>query len=186
MNTKSKVLVLITSALIVGLTMCSLLLYAASQRRKVFDKYEMANEKFRIRVTAYHEHVPFTLPGARYVFQSAPIGSENWNEILTVSVDDAIPIPRDQSSFVLDHVGYMFFSNYYMVTIDSGRTWSVWDANKDLPVEHKQYNLWPAVKKVKMRADGVGTMTLYQWISKEDKGPDLVTSDYGEHWTIDH
>lgn len=187
MKTKSKVYFLVTLSLVVGISAGSLLLYGASQRSKAFDEFEVANTDFRIRVTAYHEFFQYALPGARYVFQSTAVGSEDWHEIMTFKADQAISIPRDQVRFVNGRVAYGFIGNYYMATSDSGRTWSVWDANKELPVKQimERYNLWPAIKEIDMQPDGTGRMTLYQYVTKAEKGPDLHTSDYGRHWTIE-
>jgi|SRR5882672_628092 len=186
MRTRKKTYILVTLALVVGIFACSILLYAASQRSKAFDKFEVANSEFRIRVTAYREFVPFALPGARYVFQSAAVGSEDWHEIITYKADQVMSMPGDQIRFVLNHVAYVFIGNYYIVTTDSGRTWFVWDANKELPVEEfmKRYNLWPAIKEIDMQSDGTGKMTLYQYLDKRERGPVLLTSDYGHHWTL--
>jgi hypothetical protein len=187
MKSKSKVYILVLLTFVFGIFVCSILLYAASQRPKVIDKYEIANEEFRIRVTAYQEHSSYALPGARYVFQSAAVASEDWHEILIYKTDQPIPIPRNQIRFVHDRVAYIFVGNYYAVTTDSGRTWFVWDANKELPVEEfmQRYNLWPAVKEINMQSDGTGRMTLHQYITKSERGPDLYTSDYGHHWILD-
>jgi hypothetical protein len=81
-------------------------------------------------------------------------------------------IPHDQIRFVLDHVAYVFIGNFYMVTTDSGRTWFVWDANKELPAEQfmQRYNLWPAIKEMNVQSDGTGTMRLYSYLNKREIG----------------
>jgi hypothetical protein len=97
-------------------------------------------------------------------------------------------IPRDQIRLMNDRVAYAFIGNYYMATTDSGRTWFVWDANTELPVEQimDRYNLWPAVKTIEMQSDGAGRMTLYQYSNERERGPDLHTLDFGRRWTMDH
>ena len=188
MKSKSHVYILVILALVVGISICSIFLYGASQRSKAFDKFEMANAEFRMRVTAYHEFAPYALPGARYVFQSSAAGSEDWHEILTFKADQAISIPRNQIRLMNDRVAYAFIGNYYMATTDSGRTWFVWDANTELPVEQMmdRYNLWPAITTIDMQSDGAGRMTLYQYSNERKRGPDLHTLDFGRRWTMDH
>jgi hypothetical protein len=165
----------------------SVLLYASSQRRKAFDEFEVAGPTFRIRVSAYHDSAPLSLPGALYVFRSAPLNSESWHEILTYKADEPVSITDDRIRFVHNHIAYAYLGNYYMVTTDSGSKWFVWDANKQLPVQEimQQRNLWPAIKAIEMQPDGRGTMTLFPYLNKGEKGPSLKTSDYGYHWSID-
>lgn len=186
MQGKSRVYIFVTLTLMVGISACSIFLYAASQHRKAFDELEVANAKFRMRVTAYDEVAPFALPGARYVFQSAPLTSTAWIDVLTVKADQAAPIPRNQIRFVSNEIGYFFIDNYYTVTTDGGRTWFVWDANKELPVRQfiKDYNLWPAIKEIHLDSTGAGRMTLYQYLSEREKGPELFTLDFGRHWAL--
>ena len=154
-------------------------------RDMMFDQFEAANPTFKIRVTAYNERFVFP-PGSYYAFESAPSGSNVWKTIITVPTDQAEPIPRNQIQFVNNHIAYIFFGSYYMVTIDGGGTWLLWDANKELPVEQfmKEYNLWPAIKEVELKADGTGKMTLSEIQKERGKGPALFTTNYGQHWSI--
>lgn len=172
---------------LIGISAGSAMLYAPSQRRKAFDEFEVAGATFRIRVSAYHDSATLALPGTIYVFRSAPLNSENWQEILTYKADEPVLIKDDHIRFVQDHIAYAYLGNYYLVTIDNGNKWFIWDANKELPVQQimQQHNLFPAIKAVEMQSDGRGTMTLYPYLNKAEKGPNLKTSDYGYHWSID-
>lgn len=171
---------------LIGISAGSVLLYASSQRGKAFDEFEVAGATFRVRVSAYRDSAPFALPGATYVFRSAPLNSENWQEILTYKADEPVPINDAHIRFVQNHIAYAYLGNYYLVTIDSGNKWFVWDANKELPVQQimQQHNLFPAIKAIEMQPDGIGTMTLSPYLNKGEKGPNLKTSDYGYHWSI--
>jgi hypothetical protein len=53
-----------------------------------------------------------------------------WREILTVRTDEPISIPRENIRFVDDQICLFFHDNYYAVTSDSGRSWSIWDAQE--------------------------------------------------------
>ena len=181
---KKKVLLILT--FFVGISLCTILLYGASQRAKPFDRFEIANSDFKIRVTGYHESDLYALPGARYVFQSAAADSDIWHEIMSFKADQAGPIRRDQIRFVNTQVAYAFIDRYYMVTTDGGREWYAWDANKELDSEKimGSYNLWPTIEKITMEADGNGLMTLKQYLKDRGTGPQLQTSDYGRHWNF--
>lgn len=167
-----------------------LLVWAAypfgSQGLRALDRWEAANATFKVRVTVYAGK-EFPAPGVSYVFQSAPADSDDWQAIVAIPADQPISKRNDWFRFVSEGVGYTFLGSHYMVTTDGARTWFVWDANKEVPVEEfmQRHNLWPAVEEVEVRPDGGGRMTLYRYLSGRERGPDLRTTDYGRHWTID-
>ena len=74
-------------------------------------------------------------------------------------------------------------SSYYAVTTDSGRTWSIWDAQKDLA--YRQHNLWPSIKEVHLQTDGARKMTLPPLSDQARERPPLYTTDYGRHWSVE-
>lgn len=154
----------------------------SSERGAVIDRWEISNAEFKVSVTAYRERALFT-PGAFYVFQSALKDSDAFHEVLTVRTDDPIPIPREKIRFVDNQSAYFFMSRYYAVTTDRGRTWSIWDAEKDLA--YRQHNLWPSIKEVRMEIGGAGTMTLPPLVDQAGEVPLLYTNDYGRHWSVD-
>lgn len=190
MNKKAPSFFLVATIVIIMIVVSAggLLLYASSQRHRAFDEFEVTGTTFRIMVSAYHDSSPFALPGAVYVFRSAPLHSEKWQEILRYKADEPVSLKDGHIRFVQDHIAYAYLGNYYLVTIDSGNKWFVWDANKQLPVQQvmQQHNLFPSIKAIEMQPDGRGTMTLYPYLNKPEKGPNLTTSDYGYHWSIDH
>src|SRR5213080_998106 len=67
------------------------------------ETWETSNQRFRIRVDNHAEEHAF-LPGAYYVFRSAPAGSDSWRDIMTFRHDDPGPIRREQVRFVNDRV----------------------------------------------------------------------------------
>ncbi|NOT58764.1 MAG: hypothetical protein HOP19_00925 [Acidobacteria bacterium] len=144
------------------------------------EVYDTANHSFRIRVSRYAERNGGLVPGAYYVFQSAPLNSEKWRDIMTFRHDDPNPIPRDQIRFVNDNVGYVFMGWMYAVTTDGGASWAVWDAQQDLPKwQCCNYRL---IGDVKLAADGLGTMTLNPIPERSGEVPQLYTRDYSRHW----
>jgi hypothetical protein len=165
---------------------CGLALWAiytfSSDRGREIDRWEVANAEFRIRVTTYREKALFT-PGAFYVFESALADADDWHEILTLRTDEAVPIPRDRVRFLDNQIAYFFMSNSYAVTTDRGRSWSVWDAKKDLA--YSQHNLWPSIKEVHIDSGGTGKMTLPPLVDQAGTVPPLHTNDYGRNWYVE-
>jgi len=79
------------------------------------ERFTTQNDQFRIRVTAHAETASF-VPGAYYVFESAPTGSDHWHRITVFRHDDPVPIPRDQIRFVSARTGCIFMGWIYAVT----------------------------------------------------------------------
>src|ERR1043165_2671024 len=133
---------------------------AQSSMGEIVESWETANQTFRVRIDLRPERASFAqvLAGAYYVFQSAPVGSNNWHEIMTFHHGDPVPIPREQVHFVNDRVGYIFMGWMYAVTTDGGATWSVWNAQNDL--SHWQCCNYRLIKDVHLESDGTGIMTL--------------------------
>jgi hypothetical protein len=148
---------------------------------RVIESWETSNQTFKVRVDSHAEENTF-VGGAYYVFRSAPSGSDAWREIMTFRHDDPNPIPRDQVHFVNDRVGYVFMGWMYAVTTDSGASWTVWDAEKDLPKwDCCNYRL---IATVKIEASGTGTMILDPIHQRQGEVRQLHTKDFGQHWNL--
>lgn len=151
-----------------------------SRRGQITDTWETANKTFKVRVRRYAEDNGGFVAGAYYVFESAPLGSENWAQIMTFRHDDPVEIPREQVRFVNDQIGYAFMVYKYAVTVDAGRTWFTWYAVKDLP----DWRLTrPVIDNVEIDPDGKGIMMLTQLATRSKGAAVLRTLDYGRHWT---
>ena len=150
-------------------------------RGGAFEIKEIASDSFKIRITAYEEKGVF-LPGAFYVFESSPIGSGDWREVLSIRSDDPNPIPRDVAGIVNQQTGYIFMHNLYAVTTDGARTWTIWDAAKEL--QNRQDIFSRSIEEVEIAADGAGRMRLYRF---PDTSPAIYlrTSDFGRHWSVE-
>ena len=145
------------------------------------ETWETANPTFKVRVAQHTERFAW-LGGAYYVFQSSPSDSNTWREIMTFRHDDPVPIPRDRVHFVNARVGYVFMGWMYAVTIDSGSTWSVWNAQTDLPNwDCCNYRL---IGNVNIEPDGTGTMILNPIPQRRGEVPQLHTNDFGRHWSL--
>ena len=150
-------------------------------RGPAFETKEIASNSFKIRITAYEERGVWLLPGAFYVFESSPIGSNAWREVMSIHADDPNPIPRNVGGIINEQTGYIYMHNLYALTTNGARTWSIWDAAKEL---HDRQDIFSrSIEVVEVATDGAGRMRLYTF-SKESPTY-LVTKDYGQHWSVE-
>jgi len=160
---------------------CALFAGPAQGRGAVLEKWQTENKAFKVRVISYAEKGA-NVNGAYYVFESTAGSSNAWREIVTFRHDDQPKIPADQVRFVNDQIGYLFMGWTYAVTTDSGVSWSVWDATKDL--SNWQCCNYRLIRDVQLSADGAGTMTLNPIPQRQGEVPELHTRDYGRHWMV--
>lgn len=146
---------------------------------RVVDVYEADNGVFRIRVTAYAEKRGF-VSGAYYLFQCSSKSVDDWRKIMVFRHDDAIPIRRDQIHFLAASSAYLFMGWMYAVTVDGGKSWSVWNAEEDL-VGWRCCN-YEYLQGVDLGRDGNGIMHLDTNRDVGVKLRCLYTQDYGRHW----
>ncbi|MEO6724282.1 MAG: hypothetical protein ABIP14_03180 [Blastocatellia bacterium] len=144
----------------------------------MIETWETSNSHFKLRITARIEKNGF-LPGGYYLFQSAPLSSNTWQDIATFRHDDPIEIRKNQVGFINDQTAYVFMGWIYAVTTDKGQTWSVWDAKKDLP--YWQCCNYKLVREINLSLDGVGTMKLNPIPSRSGEVSELRTKDFGRH-----
>lgn len=146
----------------------------------IAETWETSNGKFKVRIDRHYEENGGFVPGAYYVFHSAPDGSDTWRDVMIFRHDDPVPIPRNQVRFLNDRVSYVFMGWMYAVTTDGGANWSVWSAQTDLPKwDCCNYRL---IGNVNIGEDGTGTMILNTIPQRQGEVPQLHTNDYGRHW----
>jgi hypothetical protein len=158
---------------------CGVFTNWAQHRGAVIETWRGENNTFRIRVTSYMEKGSL-VTGAYYVFESAKLSSNDWGEIVTFRHDDRPKIPANQVRFLSDQTGYLYMGWVYAVTTDSGTTWWVWDAKKDLP--NWQCCNYDLIRNVTIANDGSGMMRLNPIQDRRGEVSELRTSDYGKHW----
>src|SRR5258708_3289165 len=105
----------------------------STKTSKINETWEVSDNSFKVKATAYAEENGTFVAGAFYDFQSNATGTDTWREIMTFRHDDPVPIPREQIRFVSDQIGYVFMGWAFAVTTNGGSSWSVWTAEKDLP-----------------------------------------------------
>jgi|SRR5215475_13334149 len=150
------------------------------QPGEITETYETANQSFKIRVNRHAEINGGFVGGAYYVFQSAAIGSDSWQKVMTFRHDDPVEIQRDHLRFINNQIGYAFMGWTYAVTTDSGHSWFVWNAEKELP--RWQCCNYRLIEEVNLAEDGKGTMKLSPIPGRSGEVHELQTMDYGKHW----
>ncbi len=125
------------------------------------------------------------LPGAHYTFLSRRGNSENWQEIMTFRYDDPIGVSSENIHIVNDKVAYIFLIDRYAVTTDSGKTWKIWDAEKDLTDWKRaedEYPNWARIVEINIAENGSGKMKLERLSGKKGLIIELNTDDFGKTW----
>lgn len=150
----------------------------------VLEKWEAQRGGLKIVATSYIEEKAF-LPGA-YYFYEAFDRSKTKREIMNFRYDDPRPINRDGIGFVNDDIAYVFMGRHYAVTTDGGRSWSVLEIDKAVPaLPWRDYGV---IQDVRVSADGAGRMKLERYPGpdphRQNDVPELVTKDFGRHWSV--
>jgi hypothetical protein len=109
-----------------------------------------------------------------------PVGENHWSEVMTFVHTDDVGLLKDQVRFVDDRIAYFFIAWKYAVTTDGGRTWSQWDAEKELP--DCNYCNYQLIRDVKLHIDGTGRMMLDPTPNTPGAPSELHTRDHGRHW----
>ena len=152
--------------------------YGCAPRRgdQVLQTWETSNESFKLRIRQFNEKVFLGLPGYYYAFEATDQNRpDQWREVASIRTDDDVGMPREQVRFVNPSVAYFFMGQIYVVTVDGGHTWYVWDVAK-----HPECDGF--IKAVRVGPDGTGVMTFDPIPNKGRQPPDLFTNDYGQHW----
>jgi hypothetical protein len=69
----------------------------------------------------------------------------------------------------------------YAVTTDGGNHWQIWNAEKDLA--GWRYANYELIQGVELEPNGAGKMFLRPIPGHPGEVPELVTADFGWHWT---
>jgi hypothetical protein len=143
------------------------------------SRWEHPDTSIPIRIIEREEIGNF-LNGAYYVFESRSPSDQRWHHVMTFRQDDPIEIPKE-SVTIKNGVAYIAIGWMFAVTIDSGQTWSVWNAAADLP--GWSCCNYGVIRNVDLDSNGTGTMTLNPIPGRAGEAPKLSTRDYGRSWT---
>ncbi len=186
MKPKRIFLILVLGVVGIGAFVCYQLSRAfrfPGDRGAVYDTWETANNNFKIRMTAYYEEGIY-MPGAFYTCESATIGSNEWREFKAFRGDDAVPLSRlnQRFRFVNEQTAYFYTADDFLVTVNGGRTWTVWTPL--FPQSNGERTYW-AIMDADVQADGTGKAKLWNYDErlKEEMSMEVRTEDYGQSWS---
>jgi hypothetical protein len=141
---------------------------------------EISGPTSLIKISAFPEKDGGVVSGQYYRFESLPQGGKDWVMAMQFRHDDPVAIPKQNVRFVTAKTAFVFMGWKYAVTTDSGKQWSVWSAEKDLPGwQCCNYSL---INGVALSQSGKGEMTLVPIQGRAGEVPRLFTSDFGRHW----
>ena len=151
-------------------------------RGSVYDSWGAANGTFQVRITAYNE-VGIFMPGAFFSFETAPVDSDDWREFKDFRTDDPVPVRMfsERFRFVNASTAYVSTGDEFLLTQDSGRTWSAW--RPTFLASNGERIGWN-IREVRVESDGTGKAGLSRF---DDQGKEMhfdsFTGDYGQIWS---
>lgn len=147
----------------------------------VLEKGEVSNPKFTIRVERRSDL--YGVMHYWYVFSSAQKGDLRWQKVTKHLLGEAVELPTKQLRFVGADVGYLFFQLKYAVTVDAGKTWSVFDfgENGSFKPELLDYS---RIADVQISPDGTGHVVMFRYDMRQGQTIKFFTTDFGQHWNL--
>ena len=166
------------------IVMMALLLSSCHQHPAAhpYETIDVPGPAFTIRLSAFHEENGGFVPGAYYRFESLPRDGKASVQAMEFRHDDDVPLPSQNVRFVTADVAYLFMGWKYAVTTDRGKSWSVWNAETDLP--NWKYANYGLIARVEVGSNGIGKMILNPIPGHPGEVNQLFTSDFGRHWTV--
>jgi hypothetical protein len=135
------------------------------------------NDTFKVRYRAFDYQI-VEPKGTYYAFEQYDKEFDEWECIFTLQRDEVPTEPEAKARVVLEKVAYTFLGWKYAVTVDSGKTWQVWDGEDAIPEwQCCDGNL---IQAVQVSKDGAGEMSVQP--DKPKPIFKLYTKDYGQHW----
>jgi hypothetical protein len=122
------------------------------------------------------------IPGAYYEVHCRDKGEEE-RVVFKLRHDDPLPIPRRQFRRINEQMALFFMAWKLIITVDGGRTWLEWDAERDLPgwkdYETSNYRF---IQDVSFSGEGIGTMKILpiRWPNSLT----LHSDDWGRTWKV--
>jgi hypothetical protein len=172
-------------ALVIGGSL--LLNYWSSDRfDKVFNRQMFKRGALEIHTTHFAEALSFDTHCVR-VESRAP-SSATLQHVFESCGDLAEDFSSKDLYFLGDQKAYLIYENQFAVTVNSGKTWSVWDGWNVELCEQKKLMCFPNPKKLRILQDGMGSMEINA--ANRPGTPDwqgtflLETEDFGQSWRL--
>lgn len=105
---------------------------------------------------------------------------ERTRKIFNILLNESFLVKSEYIKVLDDNIAYVYLGWMYSVTVDGGRTWNLWNAERDLPE-------WTCcnpglIKEINLSIQGDGTMTLQPDPNNSGLNILLRTVDFGKHW----
>lgn len=150
------------------------------------EKFSVVTQSFDnipvLRATAYHEKGFGPVRGAIYDFESFQNGK--WTEITSFRHDDPNNIPSKNLKIENKNLLYFWFNQTYGVSTDGGKSWSVWNVERDK--QENDFIKYLIIENVKIELTGRGKMIFDNYRSQKGNNYYLVTENFGKNWYIEN
>lgn len=145
--------------------------------KRVLETWVGSVGSSEIRLRSYElDHVE--PKGVYYTFDNGGSDYDDRGGIMTIRLDQRIPLSTERVRVVNEHVTYFFLGWKYAVTLDEGRAWAVWDGEDDA-------SMCGHIEEVSVSPDGVGRMAYRLADGRAGLVRRFHTRDFGQHWILD-
>ena len=134
-----------------------------------------------IKLTAYD--IYNVEPPSRYYTFTVPRKVNNYETIsiiFNILLEETVLVNSNQVKILSDKIAYVYLGWMYSVTLDGGKAWHLWDAERNLP----GWNCCDSglIRDVNISDHGNGIMTLRPDPNKPESLIYLHTDDFGQSW----
>lgn len=117
---------------------------------------------------------------SKYYYQLYCNNFSEGTAVLSVYHPNADLQPEKNLYFLNDGKIYFYFGWKFAISLDNGKTWNVWSADRKLrDFQTEEYDL---IKNAVIEKNGTGKMELNRNNKSNKLTLTLVTKDYGQHW----
>lgn len=135
-----------------------------------------SNKSFDVKVELYY--LIGVSPSKVYYTFSNIDSMGNESEVMTVQQAELSRPLSAHIQFVAENIGYIFMGSKYSITTDGGKTWTGWDAEKDL--SEWQCCDRSSIQEIRVSPDGTGEMKV---VLSKARTITVHTEDFGKRWT---
>lgn len=148
--------------------------------QKPFQTFEKEiNETYSIQFSAYEVNC-LIICDAEYALKSFSGRKMIGKRLLTITGADPIKISPERLVVKNKNIAYFSIFNKFAITIDGGKTWSVWDSYKHQKLFEGKRIGW--ITEVEINSNGTGKMKFEDWDHKLSEYFFLTTRDFGKTW----
>ncbi len=102
---------------------------------------------------------------------------------MTVRLDEPIDISSESVHVFNETSAAVFMKHKYAVTTNKGKTWTIWDIDKDLGLE--TYTKHRSISRINFGEDGFATMSIVVVTNNGRKvDAPFWTNNFGKTWEV--